>query len=320
MKILIIRFSSLGDIVLSTAVVEALFNSNCEIGFLTKADYSPLFSDDPRISAICEFSGIIDAIRFIKRFRPNYIIDLHNNQRSRIITILSCITTFRTRKRTIERRLLVSAKMGSRSPRSIVDIHLQTLSKIGIHAKDILPRIFVSNKGREYAREFLKRLRKPFAILHPGAKHPLKNWGFSNFWGLAKMFSQQGFTAIFPCSGETMNEIYFTGDIGLEQLVGVISTGDIFVGNDSGPTHIAAALGIPTLSIFGPTHPALGFVPKGKNVDFITDDIDCSPCSIHGEGKCKFKTRRCFENITPDRVFIKAMEIFQKSTSSKEQQ
>ncbi|RKZ29816.1 hypothetical protein DRQ33_08450, partial [bacterium] len=133
------------------------------------------------------------------------------------------------------------------------------------------------------------------------------------FIQLTKLFRENGFSVMLIGEGDNKPGIRWSDKISLETLVGLISFSRIFVGNDSGPAHIAGALGIPTVSIFGPTHPALGFTPRGRYVTYVSAELECSPCTIHGKGKCKFKTRKCFDMITPEQVFEKAIKIYEKS-------
>ncbi len=312
MRAVIIRFSSLGDVVLSTAVVQALTDAEWEIGFVTLPQYASLFKEDPRILKIFKFDGFASTAKAIKEFLPDWVVDLHRNQRSIVLSGLLGAKIVRTSKRNISRRMLVAFGLGSRKPQSVVDMQLKTLEKLGIFNNSSLPKIFPTQQGLFSAKEKLQGVKKPIAILHPGAKHPLKKWGTENFEKLSKSLIEKGFSVVIIDESENLDDVIYIKNLSLEELVGTIAQADIFIGNDSGPVHIAAALNIPTLSIFGPTHPALGFVPRGKNADYITADLPCSPCTLHGSGKCKFKTQKCFDEITPEMVIAKAMELWSK--------
>ncbi|MCD6594232.1 glycosyltransferase family 9 protein [bacterium] len=312
-KASIIRFSSLGDVILATAVIEALNNYGWDISFLTKPQYAPLFENDRRLSSLFEFVSLKKTISEIQSYAPDWIIDLQVNFRTSIISAMTGIPVIRTDKKTFDRRLLTRFKIGEKKPQSVVDYHLKAIEKVGIYAPNTLPKIFPTKNGICIAKKIVSDLEKPLVILHPDAKYPLKRWGKQNFIRLADLFAEHGFNAIIIGKGVDSSRIKWVDEISLETLVGLISLGDIFVGNDSGPTHMAGALGIPTIAIFGPTHPALGFVPRGKFTAYITSNVDCSPCTLHGRGKCKFDTRKCFDKIKPQNVFDSAIELYNKS-------
>ncbi len=156
------------------------------------------------------------------------------------------------------------------------------------------------------------------AAIHPYAKHPLKEWGKQRFETLAEILVQNGFSALFIDEGTAADGIFFTGRVSLETLVGILAKVSLFFGNDSGPTHIAAALGTPTVAIFGPTHPCLGFVPRGKYATYLHSGIKCSPCTLHGEGKCRFGSPKCFEQIAPESVAEAGLKIYTQFTAQRQ--
>lgn len=315
MRAVVIRFSSLGDVVLSTAVVQALSEAEWEIAFLTKNQYVPLLKHDPRIETVIKWDGFFATARRIKAFQPDWVIDLHANQRSFLLSSLIGVPVCRTRKHSIRRRMIVTLSAGDRRPKSVVDMHLDAISKIGIANKTAHPRVFVSNDAKQSSKKRLVGVEKPIAMLHCGAKHPLKNWGQKRFARLAKILEENGFSVVMLACGNDTKETLSVNNIMLEELVGLISFADLFVGNDSGPVHIAASLNVPTLAIFGPTHPALGFVPVGEFADYITADVPCSPCTLHGRGKCRKKSQQCFDLLTPTAIAEKAIKTYYKKNS-----
>jgi heptosyltransferase II len=130
---------------------------------------------------------------------------------------------------------------------------------------------------------------------------------------LADTLFQRGDTPVFIGDGsdkECIDTIYSKmsgkapslvgSDLAL--TIGVIGRLDGMVTNDSGPMHIAGALGRPFAAIFGPTHPDLGFVPGYPNGAILHSGLPCSPCSVHGQTPCRMKERKCMEAISADMV------------------
>ncbi len=120
-RALVIRLSSLGDVVLASTVVEALARHGWEIALLTKPQYAPIYRADPRIANLIEFRSVAQVRRDIKALSPTHIIDLQVNQRTFAITFGLGIPVIRTRKRTLERRLCVWFGLGDKTPRAVVD-------------------------------------------------------------------------------------------------------------------------------------------------------------------------------------------------------
>ncbi len=310
-----IRLSSLGDVVLATAAVEALAQNGFETVFVTKSEYAPLFSEDPRISEVVVFDGVLSTARRVRRLKPDYVIDLHGTARTFVISALVGRRVLRVRKRSIRRRALVHLGIGDRTPRSVVDDIIAVLKRLpAAFSGNLVPKLFPTKAGVSKAKKLLGDLPRPIALLHPGAKHPLKNWGRERFVALASLLRERGISVAMISDGKAADESFrCTGELTLEELVGVISFVDVFVGNDSGPSHIAAALDVPSVTIFGPTHPALGFVPRGRFAEYIFADAPCSPCTLHGEGKCRTGDMRCFEAITPKIVCERVLGIIERT-------
>ena len=100
-----------------------------------------------------------------------------------------------------------------------------------------------------------------------------------------------------------------TGKTDVRELMEVISGLRLFVTNDSGPMHIAAALGVPVAAIFGPTTKELGFFPYGEKSEVIQAALKCRPCALHGSNECPRGHFLCMKLITPEKVFDAARRL-----------
>ncbi|RKZ27810.1 D-glycero-beta-D-manno-heptose-1,7-bisphosphate 7-phosphatase, partial [bacterium] len=96
--------------------------------------------------------------------------------------------------------------------------------------------------------------------------------------------------------------VVFAGDTTLRELIALIKLSRVFVGNDSGPLHISGAVGTPSVGIFGPTHPSLGYAPDSPNSRIIGAELPCRPCTLYGKGRCRLGSRLCMTLIEPDEV------------------
>ena len=161
-------------------------------------------------------------------------------------------------------------------------------------------KYFISNLG-------LKEGERVLAI-HPGSGSAAKNWSPENFARVADGVSERA--KVLLISGPATDGVeevrralkkadsFVADNLPLIQLAAVLKLSTAYLGNDSGITHLAAALGVPTVAIFGPTDPAI-WGPRGPGVRLLYDRSSCSPCSSEARSVC---SRQCLERIDPDRV------------------
>jgi len=286
-----------------------------DIYFLTKHLYAEIVSgvipDDHIIPYDDSFSGIFKIIKRLNTINFDYIIDLHRNQRSILIDSFVKGKVLKTKKRNIARRILINAKKKRYTDESIVTDHHSAL-RIFELKKEYPPKLVVEKDDLDYAKKI--GIDNKTIILHPGAKWPLKKWGDEKYDELSTYFSEAGYNPVFidESEGSHPDHRRVIGGLSLSRLKGVLSSAALYIGNDSGPGHIAAALGTPTIAIFGPTHPALGFSPAGQKVMVIQNNFECSPCTLHGKGNClvnKSPSAECMKKLLSKEVFDKAINL-----------
>lgn len=185
------------------------------------------------------------------------------------------------------------------------------------------PRIFLTEEDRQWASDFLNKHRinrsTPTVALHPGSGSRKKCWPVESFVHLALHLRKELEAQLLLVSGPADEEAtrYFLNHVPVQapalynlpppKLASLLETCALFLGNDSGITHLAAATGTATVALFGPTDPAV-WGPRGKGVKIIQGNppqADCSPCSPEERGRCVRST--CMEAIPPGQV-IEAAE------------
>ena len=178
----------------------------------------------------------------------------------------------------------------------LIDHLLMELSRYGFSASEGTPKLFLNESDRAWAREYwmgkgvTAEERDTVIIIHPGSGSKKKVWPLDRFLKLTEVLQQHLSSRILvvlgPAEGPETRKIFenerpgffiLAKGLSLIQLASVMEGCRLFVGNDSGISHLAAALGIPTLAIFGPTDPKV-WSPRGKNVMVIRKEIHCSPC------------------------------------------
>ena len=343
-RILIIRFSSLGDVVLTTPVISALKDKfpHSELFFLTKALYADLLRNDPRVFSLVEFdpvgrhnglSGLMSLVSQLRSRDFDLLIDLHANLRSFVIRhLVKSRIKLKYKKRRLRRWLMVRLKFLRTKPVRTLDSYMEPLQRLGVETSERNPLVFLSQEDLGYVDHFLleRGVKKSDIVVgvHPGAKWETKRWDAEKFARVCRRLAEKPGHKIMLLGDES--EAKLAGevekDISAQNLVkavgfplgkvmSLIKRCDCLITNDSGPMHVASALGVPVVAIFGPTHPKLGFAPFGSRNVVLCADVKCSPCSLHGEKRCSKKSRYCMDLIDPGMV-VAAVESLLKEGKS----
>lgn len=334
MKILIIRLGSLGDVILTTAIpglIKEMF-PHASIDFLVKKDFSAVLENNPAIDEILcldnkgEHKGAAGLFRIIgslKKRGYSHIIDLHSNLRSRVISTFLKSTVMRYDKQILKRRLL---KKGLKADTvHTVEAYTGALAGFGIAPSKVSPLISISKEESDKAKNRLKAMEvgeeELLVGFNAGAKWPTKMWPEESFAELGRMLSEKTGCRVIIFGGpeekdlgERLSEkighgaLSLAGHTGLRESAALMEKCRLFVSNDSGPMHMATAVGIPVIAIFGPTVKGFGFFPLGDKNRIVEKDIACRPCSLHGGPKCPEGHFRCMKDIGVEEVFKEAMD------------
>lgn len=201
--------------------------------------------------------------------------------------------------------------------------NLDLLRSIDIH-KAYPPKFHVPIPASDiaFAHQHISSARPAVAICPTSGHSILKQWGSQRFAEVATMLTRSGYSVVLvggPGDAELGSTIAsaaaphclnLIGQTTLTQMAAVLSACSAFVGNDAGPTHLASALGIPTVGIFGPScHHRYG--PWGTRVSVISHEISCSPCQMHTLDRCQtciYSEPRCLRSISPEEVISALME------------
>ncbi len=323
--ILVIRFSSLGDVILAEPVFRALKRRfpDSSITFLTRSAYADLHRSNAEVDDIWGFDpdtrSLSSLIRMVREAGFDTIIDLHGSLRSRLITLVGESVTRRYRQQRLRRLLLVLRPplKRSRPLTPVIDRYLETADCTEPSEAEGTPAVHLTeeqiNRGLKVRRDLMAGREGRLIVLLPGARHAPKEWPRFHFGELAALLKLGGNTPIVvapPDQPEIGPELTDGEDhpplLGpmpdIMQLAALLAVADGVVTNDSGPMHLAAALGVPTVGLFGPTSPELGFSPRGESTSHIHLGLPCSPCSKHGQRVCWRRERHCLLDISPRQV------------------
>ncbi|MCI0330246.1 MAG: HAD-IIIA family hydrolase [candidate division Zixibacteria bacterium] len=320
-RILVIRFSSLGDVVLTEPVFRALKQKylQAQIALATKKEYAGVFEGYSNIDRLFNLDGGLEKLaREIRAFKPDLIVDLHRNFRSRRLAGQFPEARKLTYAKARWERFLKVLTKTRRPVAHTMERYLKTVEAVGSVA---FPQLNASTSKDHRRWVGPAGFTVGFGL---GAKWEAKLWPVGHFSQLAELLSKSFPVGRFILFGseeeyELGNEFKkkFSGSSPavmvfgqpLERAKNCLSKLDLLVSNDSGLMHLGAACGVPTLGLFGPTHPVLGFAPLGEKSKALSLDLYCSPCSLHGKLPC-FRSRRfCLEDLTPEKVFEEARAV-----------
>ncbi len=310
-KALIIRFSSLGDVVLTSVVIDPLIELGFEPYLLTFKPYDELFYDDNRLKVIGVKKEELFKREFLERLKKenfSLFLDLHKNLKTLLLRLFLKGEWRSYKKESIRRRLAVKFK-AFRKRYYVTESYLKTLNVKNFKP---FPKILVSE---ERLKKLKETLPENFIVLSHGARYRKKRYPY--FDKLAELIEKEGFNVVWIGSEEEGREVpeiglNLCGKLSLTDVLGVIKLARAFVGNDSGLLHCARAVGTKAIQIYGGTHPTLGFSLYPEEGEVIIKGLSCQPCDIHGKGKCKFGTYECLE-IPPEEVFKRLMKLIIKS-------
>ncbi len=197
--------------------------------------------------------------------------------------------------------------------RHIQDLNRDLVAALGVAGRAGGASLFVTAEERGAAQSLFASLgaAAPRVVIHPGAFHPSQRWSPERFAELiARLTGRAGAACVVvhgPGEESLADRICAATPDALRAapqsvrgMMALIASCELFVGNNSGPLHVAGALGVPTVSVMGPTDPAR-FAPRGPADRVLRRDLPCSPC---GRGRCWHHT--CLRSIEPDEVLTDA--------------
>lgn len=314
MKILVIRFSSMGDIIYTTPVVRCLKKQvpNAEVHFLTKPAFQYIYNNNPNLDKLLLLKPkLADTIAEIKAEQYDCIIDLHNNLRTAIIKLRTCIKASTYKKHTVRKWLSLKFHLKLVPTTHLVDRYLETAKFLGVKndGKPIdyhvgqhdLATLLPPAHQQGYvafvigATHFTKRLPN-YKIVNicKGLKLPVVLLGGKDVQGNGDEITAALGEKVYNACGVTS----------LDESVFLVSKAASLIGFDTGLTHIAEAFDLPIVSVWGGTVPdLLGVQPyMVKDVLVAGVDISCRPCSKFGLEKCPLGHFKCMNDMPEEPI------------------
>lgn len=312
-KVLVVRMSSIGDIVLTSAAVRCLKEqTDCEVHYFTKAAYAPLLEANPHIDrVVCLKDSLGEVIPLLKAENYDCIIDLHNNLRSRRLSAALNVPCYRMPKANVAKWLMVNVK--SLAPKEVLHVVLRSFEPLKqlqvkydgrgldhfiaaddhVDVKELDPRLEAGNYvavsvGAKFKTKVLP-LAKQFELVESISK-PVVLLGGSDDAEAAEQITAR-YDHVTNCCGT----------LSIQQSASVVQQCEYAVTHDTGLMHIAAAFKKPLVTFWGNTIPGIGMTPflpndhQGQVELREVANLSCRPCSKIGYATCPKGHHNCMQ-------------------------
>lgn len=302
-KVLFVRFSSLGDVILITGIIkrfkEQFPDYVCDV--FTSSAFAPVFEGLGFVNRTVSFDKKSGFKGFAKTVQEeindyDYVIDLHANLRSFLLKFMVDAKFLKYQKDSAARRAFVkNRKCTERLGMHVVKKYAEALNPLGMRECTLeeLRPVLYSDKAENSG-----------IVLNPFASKPTKQW--DKFPELAEKLVEMGHkvTVIGQGSFPQVNGVTdLTGKTSLSEMFDVIASASVLITTDSGPMHAGAALNKKVIAVFGSTTADFGFAPDFEGCAVVeVQGLKCRPCHVHGQEKCPEGHFKCMRDISVDDV------------------
>lgn len=323
MNVLVVRLSAMGDVVHALPLAANLARAGHRVGWIVERPFAPLLECNPAVDRLFvvetrlwrrrplaskTLGALTELRRQIAEFSPDVVLDPQANEKSlwasRLARAPRIVLDDRSVRSSWTRRWAASIVIPPADARHAVDKVLCLLSPLSVPVAQRQPDAGYLRAGAgRAAADFLALAPRPFALYHPGAGWGNKAWGEERFAALAREVERR--TGVGPViswgPGDEERAERLAGlvgapripAVGFADLAKIISEARFFAAGDTGPLHLADALGIATLALFGPTDPARNG-PYRKNGPTLFAGLPCAPCVARYNA-----TKACLSMIDP---------------------
>lgn len=321
-KFLIIRFSSIGDIVLTTPVIRCLKKQvpDAEIHFLVKDSFRSIVQHNPYIDKVHVLAHSWELmIEELKVEEYDYIIDLHHNTKTLRVKNALKKKSFSFYKLNIQKYFYTAFKINMLPDVHIVDRYLKTVASFGVKNDGAGLDYFIAEQEKIKRQDIPVSHTAGYIACVIGAAHGTKRWPIHKW----KEFCTKMNHPIILLGGsedrvngdeiaavDTIKVYNACGKFKLNESADLVRNAKLVISNDTGLMHIAAAFKRPVISLWGNTVPAFGMYPyygdaPVSDVIMQTNKLFCRPCSKIGYNKCPLGHFKCMEKIEVDEVVNK---------------
>ena len=324
-KFLIIRFSSIGDIVLTTPVVRNLKQQveGVEIHYLTKPQFKSILENNPNIDKVHTLKkSFKDTVHELKYEHFDYIIDLHRNIRTARFKNQLKIISFSFYKLNKEKWLLVNFNRNKMPDIHIVDRYLDALKVFDIKNDEKGLDYFIPNQDEVDLDIISKDLKGGYVGVVVGAYHNTKKLTKDKIVSICKKLDLPILLIGGPDNKEESEEIKnavgkniynVCGNYNINQSASLVKQANVILTPDTGLMHIASAFNKKIISVWGNTVPEFGmypYLPHPKSEIMEIKGLKCRPCSKIGFTECPKKHFKCIIDLDDDYIVKRIKELY----------
>ncbi|GIV36540.1 MAG: heptosyltransferase [Cyclobacteriaceae bacterium] len=352
-KILLLRFSAMGDVLMLVPVVRSLTAAcpHVEVTVATRPRFASFFQDIERVRVFeadvdYHFTGFfgLRKLFFTMLVKDDYdlVIDLHDHIRTVILRSMFALFGKKVvvfKKGRAEKRSLIRKTNKKVQPlQHTTERYRAALEEAGFKF-NLLPGpwLLPTETAKQRLQAWLEKQQlykqQPWIGVAPFALHKTKIWPLANYPSLIKQLHQTTQAKFFLFGGGEDEINYFNdlktlfpeqvvvvaGRLHLPQEIALVKMLDVMICTDSANMHLAALAGTPVVSVWGGTHPDAGFAPLGQEADGVVQisrkELPCRPCSVYGKETCHRGDYACLTRITTETVAERVIQRLKKETS-----
>ncbi len=324
-NILAVRFSSIGDVLLTTPLLRAVRQRHPEarITVLTKRAYAPLLDDNPHLSTVIAFTPgrpLRELAAELRAAGYTHLLDLHDSLRSRVLRALVPGPWRGYPKHRAARALLIHGKR-DRYPvhRPVAERYFAAARGLDVRPDGDPPDFFLGrqsvSEGEGWLAQAALGMSRPLVAVAPGAAHATKRWPAEHWRHLVDRVIGMDMDVVVVggaddvavaaevAAGRGERSRSAAGLFGLQATGAILRRARALVSGDTGVMHMATGVGTPVVALFGPTVEAFGFFPYARRAEVLQLDLPCRPCSSHGGPTCPLGHHHCLTRLDPDTVY-----------------
>jgi lipopolysaccharide heptosyltransferase II len=324
-NILAVRFSSIGDILLTTPLLRAIrcAHPGARLTVLTKREYVPLLSHNPhlhRVLGMAPGRSLLSMAMELRGDRYSHLLDLHDNLRSRALRVLVPGRWRSYPKHRLARAWLIRAKRNRyRDRRPVAERYFVAARDLGVQPDGGPPEFFLGREAHEQVSAWLTSVgfahHRDIVAVAPGAAHATKRWPLEHWRALVERVSAAGVSVVVVggphdadlgaalVTGSNGGVANAAGIFGLQGTGALLRRARVVVSGDTGVMHMATGVGTPVVALFGPTVEAFGFFPYTHKASVVELPLPCRPCTSQGSARCPLGHHRCMIDISPGAVY-----------------
>jgi heptosyltransferase-2 len=325
LNVLAVRFSSIGDVLLTTPLLRAIRRRHptSRITVLTKPACVPLLSHNPHVSQVLALSpertlaGVAGELR---KAEYTHLLDLHDSVRTRLLRALVPGRWTSYPKHRIARAVLIHSKRNIyRDTRPVAERYFAAARQLDVKPDGHPPDLFLAAESVREVSEWLATTglgrSRPLIALAPGAAHATKRWPLEHWRTLFDRLVDGGSDVVIVggsddaslgaslVNGARAHARNAAGRFGLQSTGALLQRAATLVSGDTGVMHMATAVGTPVVALFGPTVRHFGFFPYTPRARVVELGLPCRPCSSKGGPRCPLGHHRCMRDIATEQVY-----------------